>query len=319
MEKKPVKIIYDTDIGGDCDDAGTLSMLHRLCDKNEAELLAVTHCCATPYAAGCIDSINRYFGRSVPVGINYDRFSDSRGVYAAALCEGFPNQYPPECIGTASAPPDTLTVLRRTLAALEDQSAVLVVTGSLASMAKLVVSPADDISPLTGRELIERKLIRTVVMGGRFFTSWPMAIYADGGDSGFLVTWEWNIKGSGLEAAQTAVNEWPGELVFSSYEIGSYIRTMVGYPRRAPDGDPTALAYQLHNQGKGRCSWDQTAMLEAVRPGVYWNYHAFGRVTVDENLVTHWHRDDACRHTYLLPKADYEEIRQVIDDLVDGK
>ena len=51
MEKKPVKIIYDTDIGGDCDDAGTLSMLHRLCDKNEAELLAVTHCYATPYAA----------------------------------------------------------------------------------------------------------------------------------------------------------------------------------------------------------------------------------------------------------------------------
>ena len=36
------KIIFDTDIGGDCDDAGTLAMLHRLCDKGEAELLAVT-------------------------------------------------------------------------------------------------------------------------------------------------------------------------------------------------------------------------------------------------------------------------------------
>ena len=41
--KKPVRIIYDTDLGGDCDDAGTLAMLHRLCDLGEAELLAVTH------------------------------------------------------------------------------------------------------------------------------------------------------------------------------------------------------------------------------------------------------------------------------------
>ena len=49
---KPVKIIFDTDIGWDCDDAGTLAMLHRLCDKGEAELLAVTHCFATPYLAG---------------------------------------------------------------------------------------------------------------------------------------------------------------------------------------------------------------------------------------------------------------------------
>ena len=68
----PLKIIFDTDLGGDCDDAGTLAMLHRLCDKGEAELLAVTHCYATPWNAGAIDAINRYYGREVPVGINYD-------------------------------------------------------------------------------------------------------------------------------------------------------------------------------------------------------------------------------------------------------
>ena len=37
-----VKIIFDTDIGGDCDDAGALALIHRLCDKGEVELLAVT-------------------------------------------------------------------------------------------------------------------------------------------------------------------------------------------------------------------------------------------------------------------------------------
>ena len=317
---KPVKIIFDTDIGGDCDDAGTLAMLHRLCDKGEAELLAVTHCFATPYVAGCIDAINRFYGREVPVGINYSEVRENdRGVYAGVLCDHFPNRYPAETFGTPDAAPDTLTVLRQTLAAAEDNSVTLVVTGKVGSMAKLAESGPDDISPLTGKELIQKKLARTVVMGGRFFESWPMIIYPDGNAAGNPVTWEWNIRYSKLEEARIACDMWPGELVFSSYEIGSYIKTMVGYPSRAAKGDPVALAYEVHNRGVGRCSWDQTAMLEAIRPGEYWNYHAFGRVTVDDEFVTRWSPSDEYRHTYLLPKADYETIRQVIDDLVDGK
>lgn len=317
-EKIPVKIIFDTDIGMDCDDAGTLAMLHRLCDKGEAELLAVTHCGASPYYAGCIDAINKFYSREVPIGLNYERKTDSRGVYAGLLCENFPNSYPSDIFGTESTPPDTLTVLRKTLSSAEDQSVVLVVTGTLASMAKLVTSGSDEISELTGRELIFKKIARTVVMGGRFFESWPMAIYPDGRTDGNPVTWEWNIKGSGIKAARVALDEWPTELVFSSYEIGSYIKTMVGYPKRAREGDPVATAYEAHNQGAGRCSWDQTAMLEAVRPGVYWNYHEFGRISIDDELVTHWSSDLTRRHTYLLPKVDYEQIREVIDGLVDG-
>ena len=45
----PETIIFDTDIGCDCDDAGALALLHRLCDKGEARLLAVTHCQNSPY------------------------------------------------------------------------------------------------------------------------------------------------------------------------------------------------------------------------------------------------------------------------------
>ena len=313
------KIIFDTDIGGDCDDAGTLAMLHRLCDKGEAELLAVTACYASPYVAGCIDAINRFYGREVPVGVNYAVRNDSRGVYAGALCDCFPNRFPAEDYGTERAPQDTLSLLRRTLAEAKDGSVTLVVTGNLGSMARLATSPADEYSPLTGGELIAKKLRRTVLMGGRFTESWPMTIYPDGNPAGGAVTWEWNIYGSGLETARTAFDSWMGELVLSSYEIGSYIHTMAGYPDRAAKGDPVALAYEIHNHGAGRCSWDHTAMLEAVRPGRYWNYHAMGRITVDGALVTHWSPEAGGLQTYLLPKVDYEEIQQVIDDLVDGK
>ena len=105
--KSPIKIIFDTDIGNDCDDAGTLAMLHHLCDKGEAELLAVTHCYSNPYFAGCIDAINRYFGREVPVGINYATPRATWGCYAEPLCETFENTYPAEVYGTPDAAPDT--------------------------------------------------------------------------------------------------------------------------------------------------------------------------------------------------------------------
>ena len=313
------KIIFDTDIGGDCDDAGTLAMLHRLCDKGEAELLAVTHCNSSPYLAGCIGAINRFYGREVPVGINYSAEIAEGDVYAKALCESFPHGYASEDYMKGCGAPDTLTVLRETLSRAEDGSVTLVVTGKLDSMLKLVRSPADGISPLTGKELIERKISRTVLMGGRFFETWPMAIYPDGRADGEPVRWEWNIKYGGEGVSRAAIDEWPGKLVFSSYEIGSYIETMRGYPDRAGDGDPVALAYNIHNGGKGRCSWDQTAMLEAVRPSVYWNYHEYGRITVDDDFVTHWSPDEKRRHTYLLPKVDYEDIRAVIDSIVDGE
>ena len=91
--KQKVKIVFDTDIGGDCDDAGALAMLHRLCDLGEAQLVAVTASYASPFVAGCIDAVNTYFGRKVPVGVCYDRTDKGAWIYGGALCKEFPNDY----------------------------------------------------------------------------------------------------------------------------------------------------------------------------------------------------------------------------------
>lgn len=317
---KPVKIIFDTDIGGDCDDAGALALIHKLCDKGEAELLAVTHCANSPYYAGCIDSINRFFGRPVPVGINYatSPAKNPRGVYAGDLCENFPNHYPPESHGGKDGAADTLSLLRKTLADAEDNSITLVATGTLSSLARLVLSDADAISPLTGKDLICQKLNRTVVMGGRFFESWPMTLYESGDPTHHVMTWEYNIRNSGFNDATTVFENWPGELVLSSYEIGSYIVSMNGYAQRAKVGNPVARAYLLHKSEQGRCSWDHTAILEAIHPGCYWNLHEYGKISVDHDMVTHWNKCPESKHTYLLPKTDYCEICNVIDALLEG-
>lgn len=292
--QKPIRILFDTDIGGDCDDAGALALIHRLCDKGEAELLAVTHCYNGPYYAGCIDAINRFYGHSVPVGVNFDRpvVENPRGVYAAALCEQCPNRFPADNHDTLAI--DTLRLMRQVLAGAEDHSVTLVVTGALTSMARLVRSGADDISPLTGVELIETKLSRTVVMGGRFFESWPMVLYESGNPTHHVMTWEYNIRGSGYEDAKTVFDNWRGELVLSSYEIGSYIVSMVGYAARADKNDPVALAYQLHNGDTGRCSWDHTAVLEAHSSGA-----VLEPARIRQDLRRRGHGDPLARRRYL--------------------
>ena len=37
----PVKILFETDMANDCDDAGALAVLNALADRGEAEILAV--------------------------------------------------------------------------------------------------------------------------------------------------------------------------------------------------------------------------------------------------------------------------------------
>ena len=41
-QDEPVKLIFDTDIGGDIDDAFALALIHRFADRGQCELLGVT-------------------------------------------------------------------------------------------------------------------------------------------------------------------------------------------------------------------------------------------------------------------------------------
>ena len=309
------KIIFDTDIGWDCDDAGALALLHRLCDAGEAELLATIHCYDHPYVAGCLDAINTHCGRPVPVGLNYAQPRNHPDTYARALGEAFPNRYPAACLGTPDAPADSLALMRKLLSEAEDGSVTIVTVGDQANLARLVTSQPDEYSPLSGTELISRKIARTVVMGGRFYEGWPMVIYSDNINNIGPVTTEWNIFDH-IPAARTVAKLWPGELVYASTEIGTYIVTMKGWKAETMPNDPVALSYGIHNGGVGRSSWDHTAVLEAVRPGAYWNYRPYGRVSVDDQGITSHTIDEAGKQTFLLPKVDYTAVADVIDGIM---
>ena len=69
--REPVKLILDTDMSGDCDDAGALALLHALADRGECEILAVVtnRRDLTDASAAAVDAINTYYGRGdIPIG-----------------------------------------------------------------------------------------------------------------------------------------------------------------------------------------------------------------------------------------------------------
>ena len=68
--KAQVKIIFDTDLGGDFDDLGALAMLHHFVDKGECDLLAVMCWSTEQYAVSAIDAVNRFYQHpDIPVGV----------------------------------------------------------------------------------------------------------------------------------------------------------------------------------------------------------------------------------------------------------
>ena len=68
------KVIFDTDMGSDCDDVGALALLHQYANEGKADILACIYSSGKiPYGAGVIDAINHYYHRpGIPIGAAYD-------------------------------------------------------------------------------------------------------------------------------------------------------------------------------------------------------------------------------------------------------
>src|SRR5260370_5999381 len=69
----PVRLIFDTDMGNDVDDAVALAMIHALESRGEAKLLAVTITKDNQWAAPFVDIMNTFYGRGeIPIGMVHD-------------------------------------------------------------------------------------------------------------------------------------------------------------------------------------------------------------------------------------------------------
>ena len=295
---KVVKIIFDTDLGPDYDDVGALAFLHAMADSGKAEILATVSSNKHELVAPSIDVINTYFGRSdLPVGAPKTEGVNlgSSQHWADSIVAKYPHS-----IKSTSMVTNAVEVYRKTLNNQPDKSVTIVTVGFLTNLANLLKSGPDNISSLTGKELVDRKVKRLVSMAGKFPEGKEFNIYMDS------------------TASKYVYENWPGEIIFTGFEIGWEIRTglklIKSEIKNSPVKDVFRISIPLSEEDKyGRMSWDETAVLI----GVYGTDGFFdtvrGKIIVNADGSNTWDNNPDGKQFYVKQKMPVPQISAFIE------
>lgn len=252
-------IIFETDMGNDIDDAMALDMLYKYVDAGKARLLAVTINKEGTAPAEFVDIMGTWYGYpDVPVGIirggadcETDAVNYAKAVVGMKSDDGSP-LFERSCSGYENYP-DAHILYRKILAGMPDNSVTVVSVGFSTNLARLLETSADEYSPLSGKELVARKVKMLCTMGGCM------------SDRDF---YEYNIV-KDIESAKKVFEEWPTALVTSPFEVGIGIE----YPGESIENDfgwssgphPVVEAYKAYlPMPYDRPVWDLTTVLYCV-------------------------------------------------------
>ncbi|WP_432799345.1 nucleoside hydrolase [Poriferisphaera sp. WC338] len=305
---QPVKIILDTDMGNDIDDALALALIHTLQDHGECELLSVISSKDHPNAATCIDLLNTFYGRpSIPIGQITSGFTPEVGLFNKALTDKQNDQGKPlyPCSQSPEQYTDPVTLLRKQLAEHDDHSVIIMMIGFSTNIIRLFESPPDQYSPLSGHDLVDQKVSYFSVMAGNFCE--------ENVHSPDLKYREYNIH-MDPESARRFANESPRPIIYSGFEIG----LAIPYPMASIESDynwidhhPVIDGYRLYREmPHNRPTWDLTSALFSIRPHEgYFQLSQPGNVDIREDHVTVFTPDPNGNCVYL--KLDPNQIPRI--------
>lgn len=322
FKETPVRILFDTDMVTDYDDVGALALLHAFADEGKCRILATCSCTRDNSSVAAVEIINAYYGRGdIPVGCSKE--IGVVGVPEANDCERWGHQKYVKLAKKYSGwvrhensndATDSNIVYRRALAAEPDGSVVVCSVGFMTNMRRLLESKPDEISPLTGRELIAKKVRRYVAMAGKM----PKGC-------------EFNVQHDAQSAKITAAS-WPTEVVFVDYFTGRHVYCGRGvaeaeYAWQNPVKDifvsclPSREAVRAGNtwdKGEGgHSSWDELTVLVAVC-GIspYFNYERGKFEIVDSNGTNVWTPATDGRHIRVTPAMSDDELGRIMDEII---
>ena len=240
--------------------------------------------------------------------MDYDACHKYTDEVATRFSEGYRN-------GTLAVE-DSVTFYRRRLAEAEDDGIVLISIGMFNNLAALLKSPADDISPLTGEELIRRKVHHLVSMA---------AILPEGRECNVICDYP---------AAETVLTGWPTPVFLSDFHIGSQMFT--GYSHITDPAEveknPLVLAYHLYTRDwplvGDNSSYDLTAVQFAAEgiesgDGAFYDLGECGRLefyAAPENPdvadATRFIPDPNGNLRFMIRKADKPTVAVSINEIL---
>lgn len=294
------KIILDTDMLTDCDDAGAMAMLHAFANLGEIEILGVAVNGMDTHGkhSAVISAINYYFGRpNIPIGVTKREKGDTPSK-ASTYSQEIVAEYQNDGLLDVDRP-DAVKIYEQILSKQKDNSVTIVSIGFLTNLADLLKTE-------NGKKLVAEKVQLISIMGGN---------YPSGGEYNF------NFDGTAKDTI-CFMEHCPKNvpLIFTGFEFGSKVITGKEY-KNAPDS-PMRRAYELayNSINVGRPSWDQIALLYGVRGACFENKKMFkleyGINSIADDGTNKWIEDNTSIHAYLKPAIPETEIAEIIEKLM---
>ena len=297
--KSGIPVIYETDMGGDIDDALALDMLYKYADMGLIRLLGVSTNHNTPHSIEFLDLMNTWYGYpELPMGkiavSNYEwnGFARKTCLYQENGTSPFKRTHQ-----DYGAIPEAPVFYRKLLAQQPDHSVTLISVGASTNLARLLDTQPDQFSPLTGKELVAAKVKLLSMMAGN------MAVPTHSECNVWL----------DIPAAQKIFREWTTPIVVSPFEVGEAIifpATAIENGLAFAKPHPLKIAYENYAEMPyDRPTWDLTSVLYAVEGAKnYFNISEWGRMDADEEAHTRFYPDEQGKHAYLSVTGEQAEI-----------
>ncbi|MCE9546617.1 MAG: nucleoside hydrolase [Planctomycetia bacterium] len=335
-----IKLIYDGDIGPDPCDFTTLSLLHEYHRHGLIELLGVAGETPDPYLASTFSIYNQFYKNDVPIGAYNPKtwattFSDAVvNRYQKAAREGCHaeqnktifEKYGNKATKTADDVVSPVELYRKLLSAAADNSVTIYAAGQLFNFPALLKSPADKISPLTGRQLVEAKVKEVVFMGGCFPDSKGNQFKGTEG-----AEWNWWAFGNRNTTKYTleTLASLGKPLTYIGWEQGIKIPIGRELTKRLGRNHPTTESYWLMRHVDPKATelpndnpaYDDLGLFYAVEGGLGKYFQQVrGRVQVNEKGGDTWTPDKDGKEAYItvIPGQE-QELRKILTDRISGK
>lgn len=295
-----VSLIFDTDFGPDYDDVGALALLHALADSGQVNILATISSNKNDLVVPCIEVVNTYFNRpSLPVGAPKSEGGvDMTTGHQVKWTEVLPAKYKHATAKTSDAP-DAVKVYRKILNEQPDHSVIICTVGFLTNLKDLLLSAGDEISSLTGKELVIKKVKKLVAMAGAFPEGREFNVHCDAPASIFVA------------------EQWPTEILFSGFEIGRKVFTGKRLVQMNVQNNPVKEAFELcfaEGDPNGNRSWDEITVFVAIKGFELYYTTERGVIHVDQEGNNTWTPTENGKHLRLIEKMPPSEMAFIIEN-----
>lgn len=238
---EPVNLIHGTDWWTDCDDIAALRLLLRAHKAGIIRLLGIGINSVMEYSAPSVSAFCEYDGVTVPIGVDKTALRDGKGCRYQELLAGYPHP-----VRSNEDCPEGWRLYRRLLAELDGKADITEV-GFPQIIMQLLQSGPDELSPLSGMELVKEKVNRLWLMAGK----WDVPDGKEYNFSAYPVC---------SEAGDYLCRFSPVPITFIGHEVGTDVIT----GENVPEDDPLRRAFVSHGSKDGRCSWDPLTVLTAI-------------------------------------------------------